>query len=115
MICARILQVRQWHRSVPAAPQTDASTSTSTSALAMKESWARSVAGPYTDAVAIIAESALPSTLFGVAYLVTFALKSDVSVFFLSVYVMFTVSAPGHLHHTHGISHRRSALGAADR
>ena len=81
----------------------------------MKESWARSVAGPYTDAVAIIAESALPSTLFGVAYLVTFALKSDVSVFFLSVYVMFTVSAPGHLHHTHGISHRRSALGAADR
>ncbi|KAM5540177.1 hypothetical protein V8D89_006317 [Ganoderma adspersum] len=92
LICARILQVRQWHRSIPAAPLTGASTSTSTSAL--RESWARGVAGPYTDAVAIFVESALPSTLFGVAYLVTFALKSDVSVFFLSVYVMFTCISP---------------------
>ncbi|KAI0739351.1 hypothetical protein C8Q80DRAFT_1111133 [Daedaleopsis nitida] len=49
---------------------------------------------PYTGAVAVVVESALPSTLFGLAYLVTFALDSELSVFFLSVYVMSTCIAP---------------------
>ncbi len=50
--------------------------------------------GSYTSAAAIVAESALLSTLSGVAYLITFAIRSDVAVFFLSIYAMFTVSAP---------------------
>lgn len=51
------------------------------------------LARPYTGAVAVIIESALPSTVFGLVYLVTYALESEVAVFFLSVYVMSTVSA----------------------
>lgn len=48
----------------------------------------------YTSAAAIIVESALLSTLTGIAYLVTFVLGHDLEIFFLSIYVMMTVSAP---------------------
>ena len=84
LICGRILQIRQWHRSISASPQNGASSS---------GQWARAVTASYTGMVAIIAESALPSTFFGVAYLITFAIKSDISIFLLSIYSMFTVSA----------------------
>ncbi|KAI0631495.1 hypothetical protein C8Q77DRAFT_1035889, partial [Trametes polyzona] len=43
---------------------------------------------------AVFVESMLLSTLCGVAYLVPFALGSDLSVFFLSIYVMSTCLAP---------------------
>lgn len=45
----------------------------------------------YTGAVSIIVESALPYTLSGIAYVVTTGLNSPLSIFFLSVYGMFTV------------------------
>ncbi|KAI1784817.1 hypothetical protein LXA43DRAFT_190403, partial [Ganoderma leucocontextum] len=81
LICARILQIRRWHRrSTPAASQAS--------------SWVQAVTRSYTGAAAIIAESALPCTFFGVAYLITFAIESDISVFFLSIYAMFTCISP---------------------
>ncbi len=46
----------------------------------------------YTGAVAVIVESALPFTIFSVAYLITFAMGSDVAYAF-SFYAMFTVSS----------------------
>ena len=58
------------------------------------ETAAAPLARCYTGAVAVVVESALPCTLFGVVYLVTFALDSEISIFFLSIYVMFTVSSP---------------------
>ncbi|KAI9066057.1 hypothetical protein FKP32DRAFT_437585 [Trametes sanguinea] len=48
----------------------------------------------YTGSAAITIESALPCTLLGIAYLVTFARGDDVSIFFLSIYVMSTCLAP---------------------
>ncbi|OJT11900.1 hypothetical protein TRAPUB_11546 [Trametes pubescens] len=45
----------------------------------------------YTGAVALIVESALPYTLFGIAYVVSLGLQSPTSILFLSIYVMFTV------------------------
>ena len=50
----------------------------------------------YTGAAAIMVESSALSTLSGIAYLVTFALGSDLEIFFLSIYVMCTVR-PLHL------------------
>ena len=47
----------------------------------------------YTSAAAIIVESMLLSTLTGIAYIVTFALGHQLEIFFLSIYVMMTVSA----------------------
>ncbi len=50
------------------------------------------VGGAYTSAAAIIVESMLLSTLTGIAYIVTFALGHQLEIFFLSIYVMMTVS-----------------------
>ncbi|KAI0777555.1 hypothetical protein BD413DRAFT_609892 [Trametes elegans] len=47
----------------------------------------------YTGAVAIVVESALPFTVFSAAYLVTYAIGSDVSMAF-SFYAMFTCISP---------------------
>ncbi|EJF56724.1 hypothetical protein BD309DRAFT_1062282 [Dichomitus squalens] len=47
----------------------------------------------YTGAVAIVVESALPFTLFSCAYLVTYALGTDVAYAF-SFYAMFTCLSP---------------------
>lgn len=44
----------------------------------------------YTGAVAIVVESALPFTLFSFAYLITFAIGTDVA-FAFSFYAMFSV------------------------
>lgn len=46
----------------------------------------------YTSAAAIIVESMLLSSLTGIAYIVTFALGNQLEIFFLSIYVMMTVS-----------------------
>ena len=46
----------------------------------------------YTSAAAIIVESMLISTLTGIAYIITFARGDQVEIFFLSIYVMSTVS-----------------------
>ncbi len=46
----------------------------------------------YTSAAAIIVESMLLSTLTGIAYIITFARGDQVEIFFLSIYVMMTVS-----------------------
>ncbi|CDO73851.1 hypothetical protein BN946_scf185016.g8 [Trametes cinnabarina] len=48
----------------------------------------------YTSYAAITIESALPCTLLGIAYLVPFARGDDISIFFLSIYVMSTCLAP---------------------
>ncbi|KAH9895879.1 hypothetical protein C8Q73DRAFT_632309, partial [Cubamyces lactineus] len=48
----------------------------------------------YTGGMAVTVESALPCTLLGIAYLITFARGDDVSIFFLSIYVMSTCLAP---------------------
>ncbi|OJT11895.1 hypothetical protein TRAPUB_11541 [Trametes pubescens] len=48
----------------------------------------------YVTAAAIIVESAALYALTGVAYLVAFAINSQLEVFFLSVYVMMTCIAP---------------------
>lgn len=45
----------------------------------------------YAGAVAIVVESALPFTLFNLAYLVAFAIGTDIA-FAFSFYAMFTVS-----------------------
>ena len=47
----------------------------------------------YTSAAAIIVESMLPYSVFGFVYLITLGVNSPTSVFFLSLYVMFTVCA----------------------
>ncbi|KAI0635015.1 hypothetical protein C8Q77DRAFT_1156372 [Trametes polyzona] len=47
----------------------------------------------YTGAVAIVVESALPFTVFSAAYLVTYAIGSDIAVAF-SFYAMFTCISP---------------------
>ncbi|KAI0755632.1 hypothetical protein C8Q74DRAFT_1373406 [Fomes fomentarius] len=69
LICARIIHIRRWYDT--------------------KSGW-RS----HTGAISIVVESALPCTLFGLAYLITFALATNLSVFFLSVYAMFTCISP---------------------
>lgn len=46
----------------------------------------------YFTAVSIVIESALPYSLFGIAFLVSYGLGSDISILFLSFYTMFTVS-----------------------
>lgn len=49
----------------------------------------------YFTIVAIVVESAVPFTLFGIAFLVSFGLVSYSSIIFLSLYGMFTVSGDG--------------------
>ncbi|KAG0707178.1 hypothetical protein DFH29DRAFT_797130 [Suillus ampliporus] len=52
------------------------------------------VSKTYFTALTIIVESALPYTLFGIAFLVSFGLESDTSILFLSLYGMFTCISP---------------------
>ena len=47
----------------------------------------------FTGAVSMVIESMLPYTLFGIAYVATLGANSPVTILFLSLYVMFTVSA----------------------
>ncbi|KAI0668278.1 hypothetical protein C8Q78DRAFT_980799 [Trametes maxima] len=48
----------------------------------------------YMNAAAIIVESASLYTLTGIAYLISFSINSQTSIFFLSIYVMMTCIAP---------------------
>ncbi|KAG1810274.1 uncharacterized protein HD556DRAFT_1223371 [Suillus plorans] len=48
----------------------------------------------YFTVVAIVVESAIPYTLFGIAFLVSFGLVSYSSIIFLSLYGMFTCISP---------------------
>ncbi|KAL6306352.1 hypothetical protein BKA93DRAFT_729644 [Sparassis latifolia] len=48
----------------------------------------------YTGAIPIIIESAIPYTLFGIAFLVSYGLGSGISILFMSIYVMFTCISP---------------------
>ena len=59
----------------------------------MEATLGREVSRTYTSAAAIIVESMLPYSVFGFVYLITLGVNSPTSVFFLSLYVMFTVSA----------------------
>ncbi|KAH9943874.1 hypothetical protein B0H21DRAFT_747375 [Amylocystis lapponica] len=54
----------------------------------------RSVAHTYIGVIALIVESALPFSLFGIAFLVSYGLNSEISIFFLTCYVMFTCISP---------------------
>ena len=58
----------------------------------MEKTLGHKASKPYTGAVAIVIESMLPYTLFGVAYVATLGASSPTSILFLSIYVMFTVS-----------------------
>ncbi|KAI0631476.1 hypothetical protein C8Q77DRAFT_138885 [Trametes polyzona] len=60
----------------------------------MEATLGREVSRTYTGAAALIVESMLPYTLFGIAYVVTLGMDSQYSIFFLSVYVMFTCVSP---------------------
>ena len=46
----------------------------------------------YAGTIPIIVESALPYAVAGIAFLVSYGMGSNISIFFLSIYVMFTVS-----------------------
>jgi len=48
----------------------------------------------YYGIVAIIVESAIPYTLSGIAFVTVFALNSDLTILFLSIYVMFGCLSP---------------------
>ncbi|KAI0057078.1 hypothetical protein BV25DRAFT_1469453 [Artomyces pyxidatus] len=48
----------------------------------------------YVGVAAIIIESALPYTLSGIAFLVSYGMDSGISILFLSIYVMFTCVSP---------------------
>ncbi|KAI0917981.1 hypothetical protein AcW1_006972 [Taiwanofungus camphoratus] len=48
----------------------------------------------YISVASIIIESALPFTLSGIAYLVTFGLNNGLEILFLSIYGMFTCISP---------------------
>lgn len=60
-------------------------------ARSMKALLGQDAAKTYTSAAAIVIESALPYTLFGIAYMVTLGVNSPTSIFFLCFYVMLTV------------------------
>lgn len=60
----------------------------------MKAALGDDAAQTYTSAAAIVIESALPYTLFGIAYMVTLGVNSPTSIFFLCFYVMLTVRRP---------------------
>ena len=46
----------------------------------------------YAGTIPIIVESALPYAMAGIAFAVSYGIGSDISVFFMSIYAMFTVS-----------------------
>ncbi|KAI0710880.1 hypothetical protein C8Q76DRAFT_811128 [Earliella scabrosa] len=60
----------------------------------MEQTLGREVAKTYTGAASLIIESMLPYTLFGIAYVATLGVNHPTSIFFLSVYVMFTCISP---------------------
>ncbi|KAI9068958.1 hypothetical protein FKP32DRAFT_1641584 [Trametes sanguinea] len=60
----------------------------------MEATLGREVSKTYTGAASLIVESMLPYTCFGIAYVVTLGINSPMSIFFLSVYVMFTCVSP---------------------
>ncbi|OAX40744.1 hypothetical protein K503DRAFT_864362 [Rhizopogon vinicolor AM-OR11-026] len=60
----------------------------------MQDQLGAEISKAYFTAVAIVIESALPYTLFGIAFLVSFGLQSDISILFLSLYSMFTCISP---------------------
>lgn len=47
--------------------------------------------GQYFSVIAILAESAALYTVFGLMYLISFAIGSDLSALFMSLYAIFTV------------------------
>lgn len=61
-------------------------------AHSMKREFGPAFATTYFSLVAIIVESALPYTLVGIAFVVSFGLNSEISILFLSLYAMFMVS-----------------------
>ncbi|RPD54567.1 hypothetical protein L226DRAFT_515038 [Lentinus tigrinus ALCF2SS1-7] len=63
-------------------------------AKAIEQTLGREASKIYTGAASLIIESMLPYTLFGIAYVVTLGLNHPTSIFFLSVYVMFTCLSP---------------------
>lgn len=52
------------------------------------------MARTYLNAIAIVIESALPYTLCGIAFLVTYGIQNDLEILFLSLYGMFTCISP---------------------
>ncbi|KAG1744677.1 uncharacterized protein EDB91DRAFT_1220872 [Suillus paluster] len=63
-------------------------------AMRMRDHLGPEVSKTYFTAVAMVVESALPYTLFGIAFLVSFGLDSDTSILFLTFYGMFTCISP---------------------
>ncbi len=57
----------------------------------LKQTLGREASRTYTGAAALIIESMLPYTLFGIAYVATLGVNHPTSILFLSLYVMFTV------------------------
>jgi len=48
----------------------------------------------YFDVASIVIESALPYTLIGIAFLISYGMRSGISIFFLSLYALFTCISP---------------------
>ncbi|KAI0953944.1 hypothetical protein AcW1_006739 [Taiwanofungus camphoratus] len=48
----------------------------------------------YTGTISMIVESALPYALSGIAWLVSYGIGSEISILFLSFYIMFTCISP---------------------
>ena len=46
----------------------------------------------YAGTIPIIVESALPYAMAGIAFAISFGIGSQISILFMSLYVMFTVS-----------------------
>ncbi|KIJ60115.1 hypothetical protein HYDPIDRAFT_99320 [Hydnomerulius pinastri MD-312] len=60
----------------------------------MDKHFGSEISNTYFSAAALVIESALPYTLSGVAFLISFGLNSEISILFLSFYVMFTCVSP---------------------
>ncbi|TFK82244.1 hypothetical protein K466DRAFT_666628 [Polyporus arcularius HHB13444] len=60
----------------------------------LKQTLGREASRTYTGAAALIIESMLPYTLFGIAYVATLGVNHPTSILFLSLYVMFTCISP---------------------
>jgi len=48
----------------------------------------------YAGTIPIIVESAMPYAVAGIAFLVSYGMASEISILFLSIYVMFTCISP---------------------
>ncbi|KIP10243.1 hypothetical protein PHLGIDRAFT_125731 [Phlebiopsis gigantea 11061_1 CR5-6] len=60
----------------------------------VKQSLGKEAARPYTSIVAMIVESALPYTVVGIMYIISFGLNSPLSILFLSIYAMASCISP---------------------